>query len=941
MKGSSYQLESANRNNNDSIGRSQSMQDLKTKKEKQGCLTQFRDDTATSGKGTLSYPPSPRMRADIEHGSSDIDQMLRRRLDIVSSVLNVPNDDSNMRTDAGLGSPRSPFVNRALLDGDLPSIDLSPLDFNQFNPSGRPGDKFPENDDDATSDEEDEDDFQNVDEIDGPVLSINNQGNESSGEDEVIDYNMPVNDAYRKSLEECAEKITNECGFKPSIQPRVEWYLEEPLDYQTEIEDWFCFSDYSYFTPMHDAFIDFVKDTKKFIVDDIYAQMIIKQLISGLDKEGEKCLMCLSYISLGSFGHVEGKEEHEKILRRNNILLIEYFETIVECFISIANDCKDRNEKLKELTKMLFFASSIIYFIVLVCISFRDQKKNKSLTKNVINDLDKSKVLLYLTKYIEHWRWNSRLSLRIRNIIMLLAKCLLLQFGDVKTYKNSKKSVYKYHKISTNSEKKNRLTISPLHYEAFSIDIASRYPSYELPRNQLPLDSDKSNSLSQFLEIPRPKSKNPVNSTLNMPEQHLATPAPSPPSSPKLRHFNETPKSRKSCQTNLLYPCLYPSDDDDEHDELEKKIRLGIEFHQDNNISIPTSIEEAAKILSKNLEIKLSTKQLWHERNLFMIAERGWEDEDKADPYDYHNVNKEGDQEVFEILARIDDYYKECLPSLNSLVFVLLQTIELNLTNQFISSTDPTDDSTVTAQLEVLKAKEKSMKSSVEILFILLKWFKLSHVLKFEHLAVILYDSQFINISSAILLKYSEHYGDRIFNRAVTSQRNFWVEASKHNFEYKSSFRYMAHIQKAVQVDLIPIFAYMLRILRKIIGTKTQRIKELPQSIGTIFKKYYHIFNLDIYHPILRIIRELTPFKNKRWKSEHMELISGVFLYERLELIDNWVTGKDISGELSDAYGQEIALRALLQFYNFKHYQIAMEDLGYVKKSTGLNRYCQ
>lgn len=935
MRSSSNQPDKKNRsNNNDSIGRSQSMQDLKTKKGQKGCLAQFRDDTATSGKGTASYPSSPRARSNMEHRTSDIDRMLRKKLDIVSSVLNVTNEESGLRSDTVLGSPRSPFVNRALLDGDLSGIDLAPLDFNQFNPSGRSGDQFPENDDDATNDDDDDEEFQNVDEIDGPVLSVNNQGNENNGESEVIDYNMPVNDAYRRSLEECAEKITNECGFKPSLQPRVEWYLEDLLEFQTEIEDWFCFSDYSYFTPMHDAFIHFVKDTKKFITDDIYAQMIIKQLVNGLNKNCEQSMMCLCYISLGSFGHVEGREEHEKILRRNNTLLMEYFSTIVKYFISVANDCRDKNEMLNKLTRMLFFSSSIIYFVVLLCISFRESNMKKKTTKNVIRDLNNSKILFYLTKYIEHWRWNSRLSMRIRNIIMLLAKCLVLLFGDIKTYKSSKKSLYKYHKIEINSEKKNKLTISPLHYEAFSQDISSRYPSYELPKNQLPIDSDKSNSLSQFLEIPRPKSKNPVNATLNMPEQHLATPAPSPPSSPKLMHFNETPKSRKSFQTNLLYPCLYPSDDDDENDELEKKMRFGSDFQQANDINIPYSIGEAAKILSENLEIKLSTKQLWHERDLFMVTERGWEDENKQDPYDYHNINSEGDQEVLDILTRVDDYYKECLPCLNSLVFVLLQTIELNLTNHFILTTDAVDDSTISAQLEVLKAKEKSMKSSVEILHLLLKWFKLSHILKFEHLAVILYDSQFINISSAILGKYSEHYADRIFNRAVISQKNFWIEASKYNFEYKNSFRYMAQIQKPVEVDLLPVFAYMLRILRKVVGTKTQRIKELPQSIGTIFKKYYHIFNLDIYHPILRITKELTPFKNKRWKSEHMELISGVFLYEKLELVDNWVTGKDISGELSDAYGQEIALRALLQFYNFKHYQVAMEDLGYVKKSN-------
>lgn len=65
-----------------------------------------------------------------------------------------------------------------------------------------------------------------------------------------------------------------------------------------------------------------------------------------------------------------------------------------------------------------------------------------------------------------------------------------------------------------------------------------------------------------------------------------------------------------------------------------------------------------------------------------------------------------------------------------------------------------------------------------------------------------------------------------------------------------------------------------------------------------------------------------------------MELISGVFLYEKLELLDNWVTGKDVTGELGDACGQEIAMRALLQFYNFLHYEKSMEDLGYSERSN-------
>lgn len=916
----------------EAIGRSQSLEDLKYARKTGGTDTSFQhfiDDIPTENRGASSYPSSPRAKGAIDKGISDLDKMLRKKLDIVSSVLNVHNEESSISNLENAN--RSPYLNRSLIDTDLSNIELSPLDFGQYNSNPISGDQF--GDSDSIDDDNDDEEFQNVDEIDGPIVS--NPSSDSDSDSEIIDYNMPVNAAYRRSLEECAEKITNECGFKPSLQPRVEWYLEDSISLDDEISDWFTLADYSSFTHIHNAFIKHINNAEAFLTDETIAQLHIQKLLSNMNDNDESIVMCVAYISFGLFAFVEGKDDHLKYIKRNNMLLAEHLPEILKKFIEIADCCKDSSTNLNCYSKSLLYLSSVIYLITLQCIVFRCNKEQQHIVDKVIGNFDDADILSYLTKYIEAWRWNSRLSMRIRNIIMLLSKIILLQFGDIRTYKKTKKDLYKYHGLRKIENRKNKWTISPLQYEAFTSDIVTRYPSCKLPTTNLPKEFDKSNSLSQFLEIPRPKSKNAINITLNVPEQHIATPAPSPPSSPQLLHFNETSKGRKSFQTNLLYPCLYPSDNEEDIDELDRRLHSELTPKQTSESKIPFSIEEAATILAENLQIKLTTKQLWHERDLFMATERGWEEDNLTDPYDYSSLTGTANESLKRMI-RVDNFYKECFTSLNSLVFVLLQTIELNLTNQFTSNAEDVDENTLLPQLELTKAKESSLKSSVELLFMLMKWFKLSHILKFEQLGVILYDSQFINICSAVLGKYSDIYGDRIFNRIITSNKSFWSECSKYNFEYKNSFRYVHQVQKAVNLDFLPSLAYLLRILQKVVGNKTQRIKELPQSIGTIVKKYYHIFNLDIYHPLLKIIKELTPFKNKRWKSEHMELISGVFLYEKLELIDNWVAGKDITGELSDAYGQEIALRALLQFYNFEHYQVAMEDLGYQKKNNSI-----
>jgi len=60
-----------------------------------------------------------------------------------------------------------------------------------------------------------------------------------------------------------------------------------------------------------------------------------------------------------------------------------------------------------------------------------------------------------------------------------------------------------------------------------------------------------------------------------------------------------------------------------------------------------------------------------------------------------------------------------------------------------------------------------------------------------------------------------------------------------------------------------------------------------------------------------------------------MDLISKIYLNCRLGLRDNWLSGKDLENDFNNSFDQEIALRALLQFYNIKNYPLQMESLGY------------
>lgn len=897
----------------------------------------FHDDTVTANrmnKNTLMVDTSRTENPLL----NDLDNILRNKLRISpeSPVISRNNSLKNLRS---ISDPKKhAFMKELGLDGDIATVNQGTFgsrDILGDNSSSDSSDEESGLDDD----EEDDEEFVNVDEIDGPIgihLPEKKITSESKQED-AIDYNLPANQDFQKSIDKRVAELEN--GISAESQPvlKIDWKFQNTYGLDKELSDWFSVSDYSNLSPAINSFTNYVEDKDKFVTDDRYARNTIEKFVKGLSQDVMTNLLPLFYISMGNFSDVECKEDQVHLIRRNNNILFDSLLDIVKTFKKIAIACRDEKMNLKKNTVLLFYVTTILFIITNVAIEARDDDSKEDVRK-VVEIFDSTKILKFLTEYIEHWRWNSRLSMRIRNIISLLCGMFLLQFGDIQKYEQTKEKIYKYQGMEREEKSSERLSVSPLHFQAFQDDITSRFPTFEMVNPDLPTPVDNTNSLSQFLEIARSKAKSSLNSTLPIPDKQLATPAPSPPMSPMLIPYNDGIKTRKSFQANMAYPYLYPSDDE-RTDELSEMItdKSFLDKNPKNDVFTPRSVEEAAEILTKNLNIKLSIRQLWNERDLFMATERGWERDKISKKFNYSVIPETKDSDEIKIMKRIDSYYRECFSSFNSLIFVLCQIMESNLNNVEHKEDELPEGVTVghiIPQLEIVKAKELSLKSSAGILFILLKWFKLNHVLKAEQFAVLLYDAGYINTCCAILGKYSLIYDDKVFNRTLKSPSTFWSICSKFNDTYAESFVKEDNTAETVNKPLLTTITYLLKVLKKVTGNKTHRLKSLPLSLGTLFKQYYTIFNLDIYHPMLRIIRELTPFKNKRWKSEHMDLISGVFLYERLELIDNWVTGKDISAELMDAYGQEVALRALIQFYNFEHYQKSLEELGYMKRTV-------
>lgn len=909
--------------------RSVSLDNLRPKSNLRKRL-KFIDDTPTRSSSSASGSPS-RGRIGSDELLSDLNNILRAKLRIVNPMMDSERKGSTSRDNQADFKARLGLEGNVLTtefdNGEDEEVDAAQLDHVSCQGDEQESDEMGDDEDEEDEDEE----FANVDEIDGPISGKKTDNLEDSKSD--MDYNMPVDEEYKRSLDERAAEFDEVPRFQPISQPRIEWDLMDHYSLKEDLGEWFCASDFSQLPQTKSQFEKIIEDPIKFTKDEDYARGIITKLC----QDAQSNILALTYISMGTYALVDNVDCQLQNIRRNNLLICLSLADIVAMFKRIAKACRDDVKNLKKQTALFFYASTIIFSIVNVCIEQRDY--NPTAICNAIETFHESHLLSFLTRYIEHWRWNSRLSMRIRSMINLLFKLMVLQFGDKTVWESTKTSIYDLHNLkrSTDSDKAKKLRISPLHYQAFREDIISRFPDYPTPRSGLPAEVDNSNSLSQFLEIPRSKARNPISLTLATPQQHIATPASSPPDTPNIMQMCDTIRHRKSFQTNMAFPCLYPSDDEEGEDPLTRRMSLDRE-ERETEVVVPYSVQEATRILSGSVHITLSVQQLWYERDLFVSTERGWKMNHDQDRYNYAIMENTKNEEALDVMKRVDSFYNECFSAFNSLVFVLLQTMESNLSNIDYKSAEISPDTKIDSlipRLEMNRARKLAMKSSVGILCLMLKWFKLNHILKYEHLCMILYDSRYIHTCCTLLGKYSENYSDRVLNRMLLTPLSIWRECSNYSPDYQQSFKDQEQLEnKQYNIVMLTSIGYMLRVLRKIVGNKTERLKELPLNIGLLFKRYYRIFNLDIYHPILKIIKELTPFKNKRWKSEHMELISGVFLYEKLELLDNWVTGKDVTGELGDACGQEIAMRALLQFYNFLHYEKSMEDLGYSERSN-------
>ncbi|WLF81453.1 Factor arrest protein 11 [Lodderomyces elongisporus] len=275
------------------------------------------------------------------------------------------------------------------------------------------------------------------------------------------------------------------------------------------------------------------------------------------------------------------------------------------------------------------------------------------------------------------------------------------------------------------------------------------------------------------------------------------------------------------------------------------------------------------------------------------------------------------------------------------------------------------------SQLEVLSVKETTCKAVTDILLNLLSWLKRSHILKSYYFSSLLFDQQFFSIAldyiggsfnnpnnqstappkSDELIEYEVLINqNRLLNPQIKlPTMNFFNHClGLRNKSYDYQFinkTFISELPKEIDENNINhvqirnynanfahILSNLLRILNKVvIKNQSQRIFALNDlKPSELFKMILINYDTPAFSkPILKIMKKLVPYQGRKWKNVNMDLISSIYMNCKLSMKDSWLSGRDLESDFNTSYDQEVALRALLQFYNIRRYPSEMEKIGY------------
>ncbi|KAJ9479176.1 Factor arrest protein 11 [Pseudozyma hubeiensis] len=311
-------------------------------------------------------------------------------------------------------------------------------------------------------------------------------------------------------------------------------------------------------------------------------------------------------------------------------------------------------------------------------------------------------------------------------------------------------------------------------------------------------------------------------------------------------------------------------------------------------------------------------------------------------------------------LQRVDQLYRAVLPQLQSSVIVLLKLLLATVTSintnsahaAAIAEGAPIDEAPppTLEDVDVARHREILTKAVSAILLLCLKWFKASHVMKFNYLSQVLVDSNVLllilkifglqEIAHGVKTK-NEADNFRFFNycylnggREARGARAEDSLMSRHNIIGPVAINpgttspppgKVTTMPDGTEIEVVSDYSWrnffssinFTRILQKLTKRKVHRILLLVQyKSSAILKRSLKVPHQGLELYVLKVIKSQIPFCGRKWRQSNMRVITSIYLNCRPDLRDEWLSGSDVEADVEDSLPQEQALRSLVKFYN-------------------------
>ncbi|KAF3036712.1 Factor arrest protein 11 [Didymella heteroderae] len=691
---------------------------------------------------------------------------------------------------------------------------------------------------------------------------------------------------------------------------------------------------------------------------------------------------------------------------------------------------EDEQHEGKEAERREVWCAMTAVYVVLEVARYREKQEGDLSLRSAVLELKEPGLLMLLIDIISKLRWDESINLPLSKVTLLLWKTMLVCFGGLAEADKAKDSFKDQNLDAEDARGQPIITASPLDYHLFRQEISSKYPAYNPPAPLFPLEPENNSILPPLRNHPNKVAGNHVfgsglgdtngsNTSILHQPVHIATPAPSPPPSPAGPGGKGGKK--QNYQTNQLFPFLYPPLDESSNNlggkgstDLQDML-VGRKWEGSD---IPASILEAAELFAKRMKATRAMKQLWEERVAFMKYERGWSGPDDNPDVEELSLEPKKDEpsnekpaagSIEERMGLVEDFYQRSLSSLQSLIIVLIKAILAHVTALVTQSsganglqsgfqyndnvngapsqrpeTNGMDGHSNTPatneELDAMRTQEVLDKAVTGSLMLILKWFKVSHILKFEYITQLLVDSSYVPLILKLLQLQeiekivnfkSEQEELNFFNFCKSHSRNIPVEDTANPFEANPEHEsdsddaapppirltrnestdsgidpLISSLPQPPEVDELgfptselpsePITTYSwrafftsinyMRIMQKICKNKAHRNLMLVSYKSSQFlRKSLKVPQPQLRLYTLKLFKNQVPYCGRKWRQSNMRVITAVYLHCRPELRDDWLAGSDVDAEVDESVPLEQALRSLTHWFNLKRYP---ESLG-------------